>query len=125
MNRKIQISAVFITVIAIAIWAYSGQQKSPVDKNTSVSTPPAAEVTASPPAVEETASPPAAGVTASEENTGYEILANFGDVDLSSLKLKDDETLKETVATYTNSDGQQIKIIVTSGAESAGIVPVN
>lgn len=112
MINKIQISLAIVVVITVAIWAYHNHQSpSPLDQIVNKSSKPVPEV------------------TNSTVGTGSQIYAKSGEFDLKTLSINNDQatnkTLKQTVATYTNSEGQQIEIIVTSGSKGADIVPIN
>ena len=110
MNYKIQISVALVGVITVAIWIFGNNSDSSPDKISSTSSNPAPEVVDNRVVL---------------QNQIYSIDDNaYPD----GLVINDDaakEILNETVATYTNSEGQQIEIIVTSGSKGAGIVPVN
>jgi hypothetical protein len=109
MSHKIQISVTIFAVLAAAIWAFSNNSNPLPPKTTSSSSTPTPEIISNP--------------VVSQNQHYSDDLKKYLDNMVTNGDAVINETLKETVSTYVNSEGQQIEIIVTSGSKDADIVP--
>lgn len=111
MSHKIQISVALIAVLAVAIWAFGNNSNPLPAKTPSISSTSAPEIISNP--------------VVSQNQHHSDDLKKYLDNLVMNGDAATNKALKETDATYTNSEGQQIEIIVTSGSKGADIVPVN
>jgi hypothetical protein len=111
MSHKIKISVALIAVLAVAIWAFSNNSNPLPAKTPSTSSTSAPEIISNP--------------VVSQNQHYSDDLEKYLDDLVMNGDAAINETLNETVATYTTNEGQQIEIIVTSGSKGADIVPVN